>query len=78
MKIRFLHDGNFDINNGVSHFQRGDVVEANKADAERLVEGKNAEYVNAGGLYKAESDTFIQSDETPITRKKGKVKDGDR
>lgn len=46
MKIRFLHDGNFDINNGVSHFQRGDVVEANADDAERLVEGKNAEYVN--------------------------------
>ena len=43
-KIEFLFDGNFDVEGQPRHYEKGEVVDVPKADAERLVNDKCAKF----------------------------------
>jgi hypothetical protein len=44
-KIRFLFDGNFEVQGRDRHFTEGQVEEVSDADAKRLIEGLCAEEI---------------------------------
>lgn len=45
-KIKFLFDGNFELQGRDRHFVEGEITDAEDTDAARLVEGLCAEYAD--------------------------------
>jgi hypothetical protein len=66
MKIRFLFEGNFDVEGKAQHFEKGQEIDASEFDAGILVAGRCAEYVREENLV---------NEEIPRGRK---VKNGNR
>lgn len=62
-KIRFLFEGNFEIARRDYHFAEGDEIEADDADATRLITGLCAEEVNAEPKPKAKAKPKTQDGE---------------
>jgi hypothetical protein len=80
VKIKFLFAGNFEVEGKDLHFEKDATFDAPAADAQRLVDGKCAEYVELEQIeVTTYTDTEPQFIEVPKISKRTKTvpKDGE-